>query len=130
DPKSDYAAVIPRFIMKILKGEQPTIFGDGEQTRDFCFIENVVAANLAACTAPKAPGYVMNIGGGKRISLNQLVEHICQITGKTAKAIHTAARPGDVRHSLADVARAQELIGYEPKFDVIEGLRRTVDYFA
>ncbi|MBI2898079.1 MAG: SDR family oxidoreductase [Deltaproteobacteria bacterium] len=130
DPKSDYAAVIPRFIMKIQRGEAPTIFGDGEQTRDFCFIENVVQANLAACTAPAAAGHVMNIGGGKRISLNQLVETICQITGKTCEAVYTAPRPGDVRHSLADVGRARELIGYEPRFDVTEGLRRTVEYFA
>lgn len=129
DPKSDYAAVIPRFTMKIMKGEAPTIFGDGEQTRDFCFIENVLAANLAAATAPKAPGHVMNIGGGNRISLNQLVEIVCELTGKNVKATHTEPRAGDVRHSLADVALARELIGYEPRFDVRAGLRETVEYF-
>lgn len=130
DPKSDYAAVIPKFISKILNNENPIIFGDGKQSRDFCFIENVVDANIKSLSAPKeACGRVYNIACGKRIDLLELVEIINKYLGKNLKPIHNEARAGDVKHSLADISLAQKYIGYNVLVNVEEGLAKTIEWF-
>jgi UDP-glucose 4-epimerase len=130
DPTSQYAAVIPNFITAALKGTRPQVFGDGGQTRDFCFIDNTVQANLkAASTSNKLTGQVVNVACGERISLNQLLAIIGEVTGTTIEADYHPERAGDVRDSLADIGRARSLLGYEPKVDVKEGLRRTVEAF-
>jgi UDP-glucose 4-epimerase len=128
DPSSAYAAVIPRFVTACLRGDPPTIHGDGEQTRDFTFVEDAARANLAAADAPKAAGGVFNVAGGRRVSLNQLLARIQEIAGSEVRPIHGAPRPGDVRHSLADLARARELLGWRPLVSLEEGLRRTVEH--
>lgn len=128
DPKSDYAAVIPKFITRILSGERPTIFGDGETTRDFCFIENVVSANLKASRS-KTSGQVVNIACGARVSLNQLCAIINEELGTDLTPVHAEPRVGDVRHSLADIRAAQSLIGYTPLFDLRGGLKKTIAYY-
>ena len=130
DPKSEYAAVIPRFICSALAGEGATIFGDGEQTRDFAFVQDAVRANLLAADAERAPGAVINVATGRRTSLNELWQAIRGITGVRAEAHHAPSRPGDVRASVADVSRARELLGFEPAVDLHEGLRRTAEYFS
>ena len=130
DPKSEYAAVIPRFICAALVGEGATIFGDGEQTRDFAFVQDAVRANLLAADAERAPGAVINVATGRRTSLNELWQAIRGITGVRADAQHAPSRPGDVRASVADVSRARELLGFEPAVDLHEGLRRTAEYFS
>jgi UDP-glucose 4-epimerase len=127
DPNSTYAAVVPRFAIACLRGEAPTIHGDGEQSRDFTFVGDAVAANLAAADAPKAAGHVINVAGGRRISLNELLAAIQRIVGSAVAPIHGPARAGDVRHSLADLGRARELLGWEPAVPLDEGLRRTVE---
>ncbi|MGA2448783.1 MAG: SDR family oxidoreductase [Polyangiaceae bacterium] len=128
DPTSEYAAVIPKFFLAALRGERPTVFGDGEQTRDFCFIENAVRANLLAASSPhKLAGEVVNIACGERTSLNQLLRHIGSLVGVKLNPDYQPARAGDVRDSLADVSMARELIGYTPGVDVREGLRRTYE---
>jgi nucleoside-diphosphate-sugar epimerase len=129
DPNSHYAAVIPRFITSILAGRAPTIFGDGAQSRDFCFIENVVSANLLACTSTNAVGQVMNIACGSRIDLNELVQKINLLLNTNIVAIHEPTRTGDIKHSLADIERAQRLLGYQVLADFDEGLRRTVAWY-
>jgi nucleoside-diphosphate-sugar epimerase len=130
DPTSQYAAVIPNFVTAALAGEKPTVFGDGEQTRDFCFIENVVRANiLAATTKKKLSGEVVNIACSERISLNQLLGIIGELAGKKVEATYAPARAGDVRDSLASIDAARNLIGYDPKVDVREGLKRTIAAF-
>ena len=127
DPTSQYAAVIPNFVTAALSGEKPTVFGDGEQTRDFCFIENVVRANiLAATTKKKLTGEVVNIACGERITLNQLIAIIGETVGKKIEATYAAARAGDVRDSLASIDAAKSLLGYEPTVLVREGLSRTI----
>ena len=130
DPKSEYAAVVPKFITAALRKERPIVFGDGEQTRDFCFIENAVRANLLAATTPrKLRGEVVNIACGERTSLNQLLKYIGELTGTRLEPEYRPTRPGDVRDSLADVAAAHELIGYTPAVDVRDGLKRTLEAF-
>ena len=126
DPGSEYSAVIPKFIRAIKAGKTPTIFGDGDQTRDFSFIENVVHANLRACAAGEgAFGLAFNVACGERISLNDLVRQLASFAGRDVVPEHAAARPGDIRHSLAGIGRARELLDYRPSVDVREGLRRT-----
>lgn len=126
DPGSEYSAVIPKFIRAIKAGKTPTIFGDGEQTRDFSFIDNVVGANLAACEAGEgAFGLAFNIACGERISLNDLVRQLGEFAGRDVSPAYAPARPGDIRHSLAGIERAERLLGYRPSVDVREGLRRT-----
>jgi UDP-glucose 4-epimerase len=126
DPKSEYAAVVPRFLTAAIRKERPIVFGDGEQTRDFCHIDNVVQANLlAAGTSRKLKGEMVNVACGVRTSLNQLLSYIGELAGGALAAEHRPARPGDVRDSLADVHAARELLGYEPSVDVREGLKRT-----
>jgi len=131
DPNSQYAAVVPRFITTALAGEPPTIFGDGKQTRDFVFIANVVHANLLAARAPAADvsGQVFNIGSGKGVSVNQLWEHIRRLAGVPLAPVHTQGRAGEVRDSVAELARAGRLLGYAPIVDFEEGLRQTIDFY-
>jgi UDP-glucose 4-epimerase len=126
DPASEYAAVIPRFVTACLAGRAPVVFGDGEQTRDFTFVADAVAANLLAADAPSAPGEVVNVAGGRRVSLNQLLAEIRSLTGATLAARHEPARAGDVRDSLADLGRARELLGYAPRVDLRAGLAKTI----
>ena len=128
DPKSDYAAVIPRFITRMLQGEPPIIFGDGEQSRDFTFVANVVSANLKAGSSP-AGGASVNIACGERYSLNQLVQILNEILGSDFKPVYQEPRPGDVKHSLADIEAAQRIIDFEPEVDFVEGLNRTVEWY-
>ena len=130
DPASEYAAVIPRFVCAALAGEPATIYGDGGQTRDFTFVADAVRANILAADAERAPGSVVNVAAGRRTSLNELWTAICQIAGVEIESIHEPLRAGDVRHSLADLARARELLGYEPSVDLREGLRQCVESFA
>ncbi len=131
DPKSEYAAVIPKFITAALRRERPIVFGDGEQTRDFCFIDNAVHANLlAATTSRKLAGEVVNIACGERTSLNRLIELIGDLAGARSDPDYRQARAGDVRDSLADVSAARALLGYEPIVGLQAGLRRTYDAFA
>ncbi len=131
DPGSEYSAVIPRFVSLMSDGQPPTINGDGGQTRDFTFIDNVVQANLAAADAPdEACGEAYNIACGDRISLLDLVERIGRILGTSVKAKHGPARPGDIRHSLADIGKAKRLLRWEPTVALDDGLERTVAWFA
>jgi len=125
DPKSEYAAVIPRFVTAALAGQGVTIYGDGTQSRDFCFIDNVVSANLLAAEAPGAAGRMFNIACGEAISLNQMLALIEQISGAPIARQHQPPRAGDVRHSLADVQAARTTLGYEPRVSFADGLRRT-----
>jgi UDP-glucose 4-epimerase len=128
DPKSEYAAVIPNFIMCAIAGKRPSVFGDGEQTRDFCYIDNTVRANLlAADSSRKLEGQVVNVACGERTSLNQLLKYIAELTGGGQAPEYLPARAGDVRDSLADIRAARELIGYEPTVDIREGLKRTYE---
>jgi len=129
DPDSPYAAVIPLFIDALLDGRPPTIHGDGEQSRDFTYIDNVVEANLKALTAPKLSGEVVNVALGDRTSLNQLYGWLQEILGIDMAAEHGPERAGDVKHSQADITRAVELLGYETKVSVAEGLKRTVEWY-
>jgi nucleoside-diphosphate-sugar epimerase len=126
DPKSEYAAVIPRFVTACLGNDSPRIYGDGEQTRDFSFVSDAVQANLLAADAPRASGTVMNVAGGRRVSLNQLLRDIIELTGANVEPHHDPPRSGD---SLADLGRAGELLGYTPRVQLRKGLLRTIDYF-
>ena len=132
DPTSHYSAVIPLFTTALLEGRTPTIHGDGEQTRDFTYIDNVVQANLKAAAADsRSSGEAMNIACGHRVSLNQLLAAIAETTGATDyDVVHTETRTGDVRDSLADISKARDLIGYEPTVLLEEGLTKTVDWFV
>lgn len=130
DPNSQYAAVIPKFITKMLKGESPVIFGDGEQTRDFTYVDNVVKANiLAALSKNVGHGEVINIACGERISLNQLVDKINKILGTDIKPLYDKPRIGDIRHSLASIEKAKKLLGYKVNVKFEEGLRKTIDWY-
>ncbi len=130
DPTSQYSAVIPKFISALQRGETPVIFGDGEQSRDFTYVANVVSANLLACQAPDASGRLINVACGERISLNKLVTVLQHLLAVTVSPRYEQARPGDVKHSLADVSRAQALLGYRPLVSLEEGLRHTADWLA
>lgn len=129
DPNSYYSAVIPKFIKMFLNEQPPTINGDGKQSRDFTYIDNVINANLLACKAPDASGHVFNIACGDRIDLNDLAAHLRELVGASVQPVHGPDRPGDVKHSLADISLARKLLGYEPQVTVHEGLKRTVDWF-
>jgi UDP-glucose 4-epimerase len=131
DPTSHYSGVLAIFCRKMLKGEQPTIYGDGEQSRDFTYIDNVVHANLLAAEAPaeKVSGEVMNTATGKTITLNETFRILRELTGYQGEAAYGPARTGDVRDSLADIGKAEERMGYRPLVDFREGLRRTVDWY-
>jgi nucleoside-diphosphate-sugar epimerase len=129
DPLSQYAAVIPRFIEAGLDGAELTIYGDGEQSRDFTYIDNVIEANILAMRSASAAGQVFNAACGERITLNHLVKELGSIMGTELTARHVAPRPGEVRHSLADLSRAAEGLGYKPTVSFAEGLARAVAYF-
>jgi nucleoside-diphosphate-sugar epimerase len=129
DPQSQYAAVIPRFVTAALENRQPTIYGDGLQSRDFCHIENAIQANLLACTAPEAPGKVFNVACGVRTTLLDVLDRLTAIVGHKVTAIHEPSRPGDIKHSLADISRARDVLGYNAPVSFEEGLARTVDWY-
>ena len=126
DPLSPYAAVIPKFIRMALEKKQLAIYGDGEQTRDFSFVSNVVNANMLACEVEGVAGETINVGCGEKISLNQLVEELRKIIDPNLKVKYSPPRPGDVKHSLASIKKARELLGYKPSVSFTEGLRKTV----
>ncbi len=129
DPESEYAAVVPRFVTALLAKKRPTVYGDGKQTRDFTYIDNVVEANLLACTAGKAPGEVMNIACGDRVTIGGLANMIGEVVGTTLEPKMKPGRSGDVRHSLADITRAQDVMGYRVRVNLAEGLSRTADWY-
>jgi UDP-glucose 4-epimerase len=130
DPLSQYSAVIPNFITAALNGTEPVIFGDGEQSRDFTYIDNVVEANICAMAAEGVAGRAFNVAAGERTSLNRLIQLVAEITGKPLEPRHEAPRPGDVRHSEADVSRAENELGYRPIVSLEDGLKRTIDTYA
>ena len=131
DPTSHYSGVLAVFCRKLLAGEQPTIYGDGEQSRDFTFIENVVAANLLAADAPaeKVSGKMMNVATSAAVTLNQVFEILRELTGYSGDPAYAEPRSGDIKHSLADISRARELLGYVPRVDFREGIGRTVEWY-
>ena len=128
DPTSQYAAVVPLFITAIAAGEPVTIFDDGEQSRDFTYVDNVVAANILAAHAEGASGRIFNISGGAPTSVNELADAIGRLLDKPVERNYLAARPGDLRNSWADVTEARDLLGFEPKVGLEDGLRRTADF--
>ena len=130
DPSSPYSGVLAKFISAMLRGEQPTIFGDGEQSRDFTYIDNAVAANLLACQAPaaQAAGQVFNVATERRVSLNETFKLLQGLTGYSGPPAYGPEREGDIKHSLADISKAESGLGYKPTVDFEEGLRRTVDW--
>src|SRR5579871_962297 len=130
DPKSEYAAVIPRFVTAALAKQGVTIFGDGTQSRDFCFIENTVEANLLAASAPAASGRVFNVACGAAIDLNGVVKLVGDIVGHAVPITYAPGRVGDVKHSLADITAAREGLGYKGAVSFAEGLKRTVAWYA
>ncbi|MCK4821979.1 SDR family oxidoreductase, partial [bacterium] len=126
DPSSEYAAVVPKFIINISNDKSPVIYGDGEQTRDFTFVHDVINANILAAGSSTIGTF--NIAGGKRISINDLAKSIMKITGKELELTYENSRPGDIEHSLADISKAKEKLNYEPKFDLRGGLEETVKW--
>ena len=129
DPSSTYSGVISQFAKTLLEGKAPTIYGDGEQTRDFTYVANVVDGVLRAVTAPDASGQVINVATGTRISLNELFATMRDLIGAKVSVSYGPPRAGDVKDSLADITRARTLLGYEPKVSFQEGLRQTVDWY-
>jgi nucleoside-diphosphate-sugar epimerase len=129
DPGSPYSGVLAKFCTSFLEETEPVIYGDGEQTRDFTYVENAVHANLLACEAPNVSGKVFNIGVGGRFSLNHTVTLLGQISGKHLEAKHEPPRDGDIRDSQADISEARQFLGYEPQVSFEEGLRRTFDWY-
>jgi UDP-glucose 4-epimerase len=128
-PDSEYAAVIPRFLRRMLAGKRPVIFGDGEQSRDFTPVDNVVTANLLAARSPKGIGEIMNVAGGIASTLNQLVAWLNELLETELPPLYEPPRPADIRHSYASIRKAEVLLGYRPAVDVREGLRQTVEWF-
>jgi UDP-glucose 4-epimerase len=131
DPSSPYSGVLAKFITQMLRGEPPTINGDGEQSRDFTYIDNAVDANLIACTAPaqKAAGEMFNVATGRRVTLNETFKALQGLTGYKGQPKYGPERGGDIKHSLADISKAEAGLGYKPKVDFEEGLRRTVEWY-
>ena len=129
DPGSPYSGVISLFATALLQGRQPIIYGDGEQTRDFTYVANVVDGVLRACEAPKAAGEVINVATGGRISLNELLRVMNRIVGTNLQAVYEAARAGDVKDSQADISKAKTLLGYVPAVGLEDGLRHTLEWF-
>ncbi|MBN1464944.1 SDR family oxidoreductase [candidate division KSB1 bacterium] len=130
DPNSAYAAVIPLFVKALMRGERPIIFGDGLQSRDFSYVDNVILANILATQAPReACGQVFNIACGKRTTLIDLYKKICELLDIHREPKYVETRAGDVKHSLADISRAREFLGYEPKYDVFQGLEMAIDWY-
>jgi nucleoside-diphosphate-sugar epimerase len=129
DPSSPYSGVISVFATALLENRPPTIYGDGEQTRDFTYVDNVVDGVLRACDAPNAAGQIINVATGGRISLNELFREMRGIIGATVQPVYGEPRPGDVKDSQADIRKAKALLGYEPKVTFEEGLRRTIEWY-
>ena len=131
DPSSPYSGVLAKFITQMLRGEQPTIFGDGEQSRDFTYIDNTVDANLLACHAPasRVAGQVFNVATGRRVTLNETFKALQDMTSHSGQPKYEPARGGDIKHSLADISRAEAALEYKPTVDFEEGLRRTVEWY-
>jgi nucleoside-diphosphate-sugar epimerase len=129
DPTSQYSGVLSRFMLAVLEGKKPVIYGDGEQSRDFTFIENVVDETLRACEAPDASGRVFNGGTGSRITLNQVIHLLAKISGQPIEAVYDPPRNGDIRDSQADISLARRVLGYEPRVQFEEGLRRTWEWY-
>jgi UDP-glucose 4-epimerase len=130
DPNSQYSAAIPKFIRALMTDTPPLIYGDGNQSRDFTYVDNVIKANMLAIKAPDAAGKVFNIAYGKKISVNDLVNKLNIILGKKIQPTYAPTRTGDVRHSLADISQAQKLLDYSPSVSLEEGLKRTADWFV
>ncbi|HUS74068.1 MAG TPA: SDR family oxidoreductase [Sedimentisphaerales bacterium] len=129
DPTSQYAAAIPAFVTAILKDKPPTVFGDGMQSRDFTYIDNVVEANLLAARAEHTAGEVLNIACGQAVTVNETIEVINELLGKSIKPIYNPPRPGDVKHSLADIALAAKLLGYKPAIPFKQGLQKAITWY-
>ncbi len=129
DPASQYAAAIPAFTVAILKDEAPIVYGDGEQTRDFTYIDNVVHGNILAMQVSRTRGEAVNMACGDQISVKRVIAAINQVLGKNVRARHVERRPGDVQHSCADIRLAKEVLGYEPQVGFEEGLRRTIEHY-
>jgi UDP-glucose 4-epimerase len=129
DPSSPYSGVLAKFCTAFLEETQPVVFGDGEQTRDFTYVDNAVQANLLACEAPNVSGKVFNVGCAARISLNEVLHALAKITGKPLEAKHEPARDGDIRDSLADISQAKEFLGYNPQVSFEDGLSRTLEWY-
>jgi len=129
DPASPYAAVIPLFIARVLAGERPVIYGDGRQSRDFISVRNVVEANLLAARSAGGGGEAVNIAGGRGMTVNALLGAVNEALGTAVEAVHAAPRPGDIKHSTADIAKARRIIGYEPAVPFADGLKETVDWY-
>lgn len=129
DPKSEYAAAIPAFVSAILRDQPPTIYGDGEQTRDFTHIDNVVHANMLAANAAETHGEIVNIACGESVSVNKIIAQINRLLGKDVKSNYTEPRAGDVKHSLADITRAHDVLGFEPVLRFDEGLERAIAWY-
>ena len=127
DPTGDYAAVVPKFIKKILIDESPIIYGDGEQTRDFTYVDDAVQANIKAAESPACG--IFNVSGGKRITINTLARMIMEKIGKNIEIVHTDPRPGDIMHSLADISRAEKHFNYKPEIDLETGIMETIRWF-
>ena len=130
DPKSEYAAVIPRFVVAALSGTPPTIYGDGEQSRDFVYVGDIVEANLRAAQTPAAAGMIMNVGTGTSATLNQMLVELSGIIGRRIEPTYAESRPGDVRESLADISLLRATLGWAPATSLRDGLRQTVSAFA
>jgi UDP-glucose 4-epimerase len=130
DPQSQYAAVIPRFILAFLAGQPPVVYGDGEQSRDFTYVDNVVEANLHAAQADRVAGRVFNVATGSRISLNAMLDQLRSLTGRAIEAEYVPSRAGEVKHSLADISEATARLGYRPQVDFAQGLRMTFNWYA
>jgi nucleoside-diphosphate-sugar epimerase len=130
NPNSQYAAAIPKFIDRILDGLELHIYGDGAQTRDFVYVENVARANYLACTAPKAAGEVFNIASGQSIDINELVRLLRQLAGREVEVLHDPPVVGDIKYSTSDITKARQLLGYRPDVSFAEGLKRTFGYYA
>ncbi len=129
DSTSQYSGVLALFIPAVLQSKRPTIYGDGLQSRDFTYVQNVVEANLLACTVPGVAGQVFNVACGDRITVNSMLQQINKITGKDIAPIYADPRPGDIKHSQADITRAKEHLGYQPKISFEEGLRNTIEWY-
>jgi UDP-glucose 4-epimerase len=131
DPSSPYSGVLAKFITQMLNSQPPTMFGDGEQSRDFTYIDNAVEANLLACKAPagQVAGKVFNVATGRRVTLNETFKLLQELTSFSGSALYAEERGGDIKHSLADISLAEKHLGYKPKVDFQEGLRRTVDWY-
>jgi nucleoside-diphosphate-sugar epimerase len=129
DPTSQYAAAIPAFVTAILQGKRPTVYGDGKQSRDFTYIDNVVEANLLAARAKKTEGQVINIACGEAVTVNEIIDTINKLLAKDVKPIYAPSRPGDVKHSLADISLARKLLGYKPVVLFKKGLQKAIEWY-